>query len=519
MKKLVITFVLILVGLGALWQAGSMNEGIIELRREHHLNLTDPLENSPPLVAFTTIALGGFRGIFADWLWLRAGRLQEEGRYFELVQLAQWITQLEPRFAEVWAYHAWNLSYNVSVLFHDPADRWRWVNNGISLLRDRGIFYNPGDPEVYRELGWIFQHKIGQPYDQAHVFFKMAWAEEMSYLFDGRGPDYDTLLNQPQTEKQLLTDPDVRSLTEKLQQEGLSPFSATILNPSTMLTSTRRMLDSDAGRKLLTFVRGRTMREKYKLLPEVMVEIEERYGPLDWRLPQAHSLYWAYRGRQFTEEGGFERIATDRMIFQSMADAVRQGRLTVNGDEDLFVTSPKLALIPYALETYDHIVKQHPDVGSFKIAQANFMRDAIFILRNYQRVDEARALYDEFLRLYPDTAEKTLAEFMNYADQLIRERVQPSGILIPLEGTLYEACLLYAQGKERQARRAADRAKELWSGYMQEFGTNPELAERMGLPPLSKILISALAKARETVTTDEERERLGDAENFLLQQL
>ena len=32
----------------------------------------------PPMVAFTTVALGGFRGLLADLLWLRAGALQDE---------------------------------------------------------------------------------------------------------------------------------------------------------------------------------------------------------------------------------------------------------------------------------------------------------------------------------------------------------------------------------------------------------------------------------------------------------
>ena len=44
----------------------------------------------PPLLAFTTVALGGFRGILADLLWLRAARMQEQGRFLELVQLSEW---------------------------------------------------------------------------------------------------------------------------------------------------------------------------------------------------------------------------------------------------------------------------------------------------------------------------------------------------------------------------------------------------------------------------------------------
>ena len=37
------------------------------------------VEGAPPLVAFTTVALGGFRGIIADFLWFRAMALQDEG--------------------------------------------------------------------------------------------------------------------------------------------------------------------------------------------------------------------------------------------------------------------------------------------------------------------------------------------------------------------------------------------------------------------------------------------------------
>src|SRR2546426_7953234 len=36
----------------------------------------------------------------------------------------------------VWRYQAWNMAFNISVKFRDPADRWRWVSRGIELLRD-----------------------------------------------------------------------------------------------------------------------------------------------------------------------------------------------------------------------------------------------------------------------------------------------------------------------------------------------------------------------------------------------
>ena len=73
------------------------------------------------------VPIGGFRGILADVLWMRAGTLQDEGRYFELVQLSDWIAKLQPRVPAIWAYHAWNMAYNLSALMPTPAERWRWV--------------------------------------------------------------------------------------------------------------------------------------------------------------------------------------------------------------------------------------------------------------------------------------------------------------------------------------------------------------------------------------------------------
>ena len=78
--------------------------------RQHDLFFTGQINNAPPLVAFTTMALGSFRGLVADLLWLRATGLQEDKNYFEMVQLASWITKLQPRFAGATAYLAWNMA-------------------------------------------------------------------------------------------------------------------------------------------------------------------------------------------------------------------------------------------------------------------------------------------------------------------------------------------------------------------------------------------------------------------------
>ena len=70
----------ILLAAALLALAGALNERLLALRAERHLTQAPPTLNMPPAVAFTTVALGGFRGILADVLWMRAGTLQDEGR-------------------------------------------------------------------------------------------------------------------------------------------------------------------------------------------------------------------------------------------------------------------------------------------------------------------------------------------------------------------------------------------------------------------------------------------------------
>ncbi|PYM12692.1 MAG: hypothetical protein DME18_10695 [Verrucomicrobia bacterium] len=134
--------------------------GLLQRRLNHDridLGVTrgEPLgSTAPPVLVFTTVALGGFRGLIANALWLRAAELQEEDKYFEKVQLADWITKLQPHFTTVWIVQAWDMAYNISIKFSDPRDRWQWVQRGIELLRDEALKYNPDEPLIYRELGW-----------------------------------------------------------------------------------------------------------------------------------------------------------------------------------------------------------------------------------------------------------------------------------------------------------------------------------------------------------------------------
>src|SRR5512141_414789 len=228
---------LTLIG-GLLVSAGFVQTSMNRDRDTLGLTRVQPLDNAPPVLAFTTVALGGFRGLISNALWIRANDLQDEDKFFEMAQLADWITKLEPHFVQVWIVQAWNMSYNISVKFTDFSDRWRWVERGIELLRDYGLRWNPNEVLLYRELAWHFQHKVGANLDDANMYYKQQWANEMAQVFDKKTPNLDELIN-PQTESQ------------------------------------KR--------------RAQLLRDKFKMDPEFMKAVDERYGPLEWRLPEAHA--------------------------------------------------------------------------------------------------------------------------------------------------------------------------------------------------------------------------------------
>ena len=133
--------------------------------------------SAPAMTEGALAAFGGIRSIVAEVVWFRADRLQDEGRYVELAQLASTLSYLEPHTPEVWSYAAWNLAYNISVMMPTHEDRWRWVNAAIVLLRDKGLALNPTESELYRELAWLFELKLGTNLDAASPVYRAKWRE------------------------------------------------------------------------------------------------------------------------------------------------------------------------------------------------------------------------------------------------------------------------------------------------------------------------------------------------------
>lgn len=433
-------------------------------RESYGITRMPPLENAPPVLAFTTVALGGFRGLIANVLWIRMNDLQQDDKFYEMVQLADWITKLEPHFAEVWSMQAWNMAYNVSVKFKEPQDRWRWVQRGFELIRDQGLAWNPTEPVLYWQLSYIFQHKMGQNLDDAHTYYKRAWYEEMTKVL-GKKPNFDELIN-PRTD-------DARQ-------------------------------------------RAKILREKYKLDPQLMKEVDERYGPLEWRLSDAHAIYWAELGRRKCKKTGLDRLS--RSVYQTMLLQFRRGAVYENKIGGGFTLGPNLDNIQHVNEAYEELMKMDdPELKDQPSrGHKNFLLEAVYLLYSYNRKAEAEKWYKYLLEKYPTAVTDYLRQrkggriieppiaLQDYVLERVLEEIGDTDVdktralvTAQFELSFYEL----AQDNDDMAAWYASFAEQIWHRYAErikgaevriKLPTLPEIRERAlneildsekGLPP------------------------------------
>lgn len=396
------------------------------------------LKDAPPVLAFTTVALGGFRGLISNFLWIRANDLQQDDKFFEAAQLADWITKLEPTYTQVWLFQAWNMAYNISVKFKENApgvysDRWHWVERGIELLRDDGLRYNPNNVLIHRELAWFFQHKIGQNMDDGNMYYKWRWAGEMEKFFGPHGTNYEYLLH-PQTPK------DFQLLQEFTNQ--------------------------------------------YKMDPVVVKQVDQEWGPFDWRLPEASAIYWGQLGlNEAAKHPGkvtqSDLITLRRIIYQSLLQAFHHGRILSDVANRTYL-GPNLDLVGQVNKAYLEMYKEEKDPAQKEgilTAHRNFLRDAVYFLYEADRIPEAQKWFDYLAKKYPDKPiiendptslpkNLTLDQYAVAVVQIDIGETSQERVTAAIEGLLTHAYLSLAGGQDdrfENLKRLADRVYQRYT--------------------------------------------------------
>lgn len=546
LRDIVISIVCIILATILLIIAGMRLDYINSQRQQMKLVINEPLKNAPPSLAFATVAMGAFRGLVVDVLWMRADKLKEEGQFFDAKQLAEWITTLQPRFSAVWEFQAWNMAYNISVAMPatQPDQRWRWVKNGYELLRDEGIPLNPKNVGLYRELARIFQHKIGGVTDDAHKYYKFQLAMAMEPLLGPADNQYfDSLAEAPATWKSVVADPNVSNLVTALQtadktfstsksSEFVSNYLSLRQNAARFAPAAAAVIDNFRGTKVIEkfdiFAKSYQLRTVWKLDPILMRRLNKIYGPidwtdpnthlpLDWRHPDTHAIYWAVKGLQIAAKDESREIDitetnTDRIVNHSLQDLFRNGRIFIY-DVPVEVPSPdssqpaqtqvfkEVFLRPdlRMFETYNKAVLavlekyQKPEdrgiLESLQTGHRNMLKNAVFSFYQAGHKLQAQKIYDQLRKLYPlDDFKVTLTEF---ARKRFLEELQTIGIDDAKEQILFllgEGYYLYAIRDDDEAFGREKLAQEIYDYYNAKYSDE----NRIDLPDFKLLRYLAL---------------------------
>jgi hypothetical protein len=526
--------------------AGMQLDSINSQRQQMRLIINEPLQNAPPSLAFATVAMGAFRGLLVDMLWLRVDSLKNKGEFFDAKQVADWITTLQPRFASVWEFHAWNMAYNISVAIPatQPEERWRWVKNGYELLRDQGIPLNPKSIELYREMARIFQHKMGFVADDAHKYYKLQLVKAMEPLL---GPAdnqfFKALAEAPADWEEIVKDPNIAQLITALKsadktfdnnKDFVNNYLSLRQNPGRFTPSAFKVIDNLRDTKALQkfdiFAKAYYLRNTWKLDPVLMQRLNKTYGPidwddpnthlpLDWRHPDTHAIYWTVKGLEVASKEKFSlpEVQADRIVNHSLQDLFRNGRIftydvpvetetsadqyqqtpQIKMEKDIF-TRPDLRMFePYnksaltIIEKYAYLKgeERQGSLESLKEGHRNMLVNAIFSFYQAGHIQQAQKIFDQMRKLYPkDEFNVPLVIFVR---NRLRKELETTSVdnakeLVVL--MLRESYFRYAMHDDDEAFGREKMAQEAYDHYM-----SPRIDEnRIDLPDLTLLRYLAL---------------------------
>lgn len=624
-------------------------------RRDLQLTfVSDSNQGDAPQYAVLAAGLGSFRGVAVNALWYRAEMMKRDGQFAEANTLATWITYLQPRFPHVWSFLAWNMAYNISVETFTPQERYDWVNKGVKLLREQGIPNNPRSVRLYRELGWILFHKIGQSTDDINWYYKSEFAREWETLLGAApeqlGPNdvvdvflpiaiygdrYFAVDSQSRRVEQTLealiasdtvsqvtdaadglkdlgiipldkrlrkirkqvspanerglkaldelleatTDqlsraerdattvfleeyPRAAKAAERFRAAGL-PLDAETMraigtclmylrfrSPEVIATLPEQLLSDKARRamgvllslgddeatadgfrsELLPFLRAKVLIEDYNMNPTKMWEYMNEYGPLDWRHPHSHSLYWSKLGVEryydLRDDDQVDLLNTQRQALHSLQSLSDYGTVSFNpfnrpGQQIDLLPDPDF------IEGYFTIVRETQDMAAdeklganiredaFAQGEENFLQKAVLYSYLYGNPAQAEHYYKRLIAEFSDSAtnrqyvwyELPLPQFV--AMLIFDDDLGRPGMISLINSRFEEAFRSgLGSGNARGMQvfgRNLEIAQAVHRNYNEQYGYETGLGVgggRLRLPPFNQMVFDAFTRYMQDPRVD-----------------
>ena len=168
-------------------------------------NSISPCASSSARPAFLA-ALGGFRAVVAEFLWIEGHIAWERTEWGRMDLLFNNVTTLQPRNLTFWDIYAWHMGYNASRAAYDdvikqpdPELREKTRDQYYKEAEDiylRGIKNNPDNYYLYEMLAKFYDDKVvygdkTTEHLKAYEYFTKAAAFRNSPVYDKRMAAYE----------------------------------------------------------------------------------------------------------------------------------------------------------------------------------------------------------------------------------------------------------------------------------------------------------------------------------------
>jgi hypothetical protein len=494
-RRLVLLIILagfLAAAMPALWLCDQMRDAMSQRL------YTDPGDN--PRIVLITHVLGGFRGLLIDAVWLRAVKLQQSNKFWELYQLYTWMGQLEPRLEEIWDFNGWNMAYNLVAELQDSEARWQWIQRSIEWLRDEGLKYNPRSGKIKERISWIYFQKIGRDLDLHHYYYKHRWALIMHALLGDRDEqDVAAWRDAPKTLEELFADSAVLAALGKFQLNPPDEKIKTLDTAESRRTVHPEVVQALAGekaagarKKVYAYLAARVLRSKYKITNlEIPVEMEKLWGRFDWRLPEPHAIYWstdALRPDQTLKQ----QINYDRIILYSLQETMRRGNIGYLGGDprvpmltvfDLSKIGPLDRAYEMLLMKYQ-VTRDDYGAASVRDGHVQFLQEATRQLYFSGYYDEALKYHKRLKDLYDKPQPYVSMEeyVIGQVKKGIDENWTRAKARAFVDGMVFQTCLLLCLNKFDEARKHETIARLAWEAYV-EYAVAQEQGRLKGAAP------------------------------------
>jgi hypothetical protein len=244
-------------------------------------------------------------------------------------------------------------------------------------------------------------------------------------------------------------------------------------------------------------------RDKFKMDAQFAKQVDDKYGPLDWRLPEAHAIYWGAKGLEAARENPAkvkpdDLIKLRRIIYQSMQQTFHHGKIIRNPFNQTYSLGPNLDLIPNANASYEEMMRDDAEMREhISRAHRNFLRDAVYFLYVNNRMKDAEKWFKYLGEKYPNLAivendpaslpkNLTLDEYAVAVVQIDINETSQERVTSAVQGLVVQAYCALATGEEDRYQifmGLAQRVHDRYTGKTKGYGG----LSRIPLPPMDTL--------------------------------